>query len=254
MRIRLTQDIIGRLQEQGIESHWGANQAEIEADTIFEPPCSIKWMDVQHSLELGAFSYGVSGYFFACRIGRYVSIGEAVQFGRGNHPMSFMSTSPAFYLQEPLFRIGDDFEGAAKFRDFRYRLPDGVEPNYVKHINIGNDVWIGHGTFIRPGITIGDGAVIAGQTVVVKDVPPYAIVAGNPGVVKKYRFADHVIEALLHKKWWRFAPWQLGNIDITDPAKFLDQLDCVIEMEKLYSPAKISMWALMAKAAAATES
>ena len=72
-------------------------------------------------------------------------------------------------------------------------LPPGKVPTQLKLTNIGNDVYIGHAAFIRPGVTIGHGAIVAAHAVVVKDVPPYAIVAGNPAVVKKYRFAPEQI-------------------------------------------------------------
>ena len=81
-------------------------------------------------------------------------------------------------------------------------------------INIGNDVWIGRGCFLkstnpaRP-LVIGDGAVIASDSVVVKNVPPYAIVGGNPAKIIKYRFSEDIIEALLRIKWWN---WDIDKI------------------------------------------
>ena len=67
---------------------------------------------------------------------------------------------------------------------------------------IGNDVWIGMDTTIMPGIKIGDGAVIGANAVVTHDIPPYAIVAGIPAKVIKYRFADEIINELLELQWW----------------------------------------------------
>jgi len=69
-------------------------------------------------------------------------------------------------------------------------------------IYIGNDVWIGWAATIMDGVTIGDGAIIGTGAMVTKDVPPYAIVVGNPGVVKKYRFTPDQITALLAIRWW----------------------------------------------------
>ena len=71
-------------------------------------------------------------------------------------------------------------------------------------ILIGNDVWIGTGVTILGGVRIGDGAVIAAGSVVVKDVPPYAIVGGNPAKVIKYRFSEDVISALRRIAWWNW--------------------------------------------------
>ena len=67
---------------------------------------------------------------------------------------------------------------------------------------IGNDVWIGMNAVIYSGVTIGDGAVVAGNAVVTKSVPPYAVVGGNPAKILKYRFSPEIIEKLLKLKWW----------------------------------------------------
>src|SRR5699024_8636000 len=67
---------------------------------------------------------------------------------------------------------------------------------------IGNDVWIGHGAIIQAGITVGDGAVIASNAVVTKDIPPYAIVGGIPAKIIKYRFSDEMIAAMSQIAWW----------------------------------------------------
>ncbi|HBI69436.1 MAG TPA: hypothetical protein DDZ22_10565 [Massilia sp.] len=71
-------------------------------------------------------------------------------------------------------------------------------------VEIGNDVWIGQGVFVKSGVKIGDGAIVAAHSVVAADVPPYAIVAGVPARVKKYRFSDHVIERLRSLQWWNY--------------------------------------------------
>ena len=84
----------------------------------------------------------------------------------------------------------------------------------ICQINIGNDVWIGSGSILkstnpaRP-LTIGDGAVIASDSVVVKNVPPYAIVGGNPARLIKYRFSEDIIAALLRIRWW---DWDIDKI------------------------------------------
>ena len=71
---------------------------------------------------------------------------------------------------------------------------------------VGNDVWIGYGTIVMPGVTIGDGAVVAAASVVTKDVPPYAIVGGNPAQVIKMRFGEEDTERLLRAAWWDWSP------------------------------------------------
>ena len=91
---------------------------------------------------------------------------------------------------------------------------DFYPPQGTCRIEIGSDVWIGRGcnlkcTNPKKPLIIGDGAVIASDSVVVKNVPPYAIVGGNPAQIIKYRFPEHVIEALLRIKWW---DWSLDKI------------------------------------------
>lgn len=98
---------------------------------------------------------------------------------------------------------------------FDWQVPrEFFPPAGVCQINIGSDVWIGRGCFLkstnpaRP-LTIGDGAVIASDSVVVKNVPPYAIVGGNPARLIKYRFSEDIIAALLRVKWW---DWDIDKI------------------------------------------
>lgn len=74
---------------------------------------------------------------------------------------------------------------------------------------IGNDVWIGHDATIMPGLTIGDGAIIATKAVVTKDVAPYTIAGGNPAKLIKKRFSDDIISKLLELKWW---DWEIEKI------------------------------------------
>ena len=77
------------------------------------------------------------------------------------------------------------------------------------NINIGNDVWIGYNATIMAGVTIGDGAIIATNATVVKDVEPYSIVGGNPAKEIKKRFSEEVIRKLLALKWW---DWDIEKI------------------------------------------
>jgi acetyltransferase-like isoleucine patch superfamily enzyme len=71
-------------------------------------------------------------------------------------------------------------------------------------IVIGSDVWLGVGALILSGVTVGHGAVVAAGAVVVKDVPPYAIVGGNPARILRMRFEGETVEALLRIAWWNW--------------------------------------------------
>ena len=86
---------------------------------------------------------------------------------------------------------------------------DGKDYPKKGDINIGNDVWIGYNATIMAGVTIGDGAIIATNATVTKDVEPYSIVGGNPAREIKKRFANDVISKLLKLKWW---DWDIEKI------------------------------------------
>lgn len=120
-------------------------------------------------------------------IGRYCSIAQDCIIGPNNHPLHKMSSSASFYSTT---------WGLVK-KDYR----DSFN-SIKKRTVIGNDVWIGAKSIIMSGVTVGNGAVIAAGSVVTKDVPAYAIVAGIPATIIKYRFPEDVIADLLSLKWW----------------------------------------------------
>lgn len=211
---------IAGLRARGVEvlPRGGSGRITLPQNTRLEAPCSLKWTQIEHSLHLGAFSYQVSGYCFAARIGRYCSFGEEVQIGRQNHPMTWASTSPAFYLGKDLFDLQDGFAGAEAFGALG--SSSRAAPTRVRITHIGHDVWIGHGAYIAAGVRLGDGAVVAAHAVVTRDVPPYAVVAGNPAVIKKMRLPPVLISPMMRCRWWRFAPWQLSHLDPAEPEAF----------------------------------
>lgn len=239
MLVSMTAGMKEALKQRGIESFHSTGVANISDAALLEPPCSIKWMQIENGLRLGAFSYAVSGYFSEVMIGRYTSIGEHVQVGRSNHAMTWVSTSPFFYLQQKMFDVGHGFDAAMEYHDYLATPRPHAEATAFRPITIGNDVWIGHGAFILPGVTIGDGAVVGAMSVVTRDVPPYAIVAGNPARVRKMRFMPEMVEQLLALAWWRFAPWQLAAIDLTDPALAAAPLAELAATGAAYAPAPV---------------
>ena len=97
-------------------------------------------------------------------------------------------------------------------------------------IEIGNDCWIGRGSTLKcynpeKPLTIGDGAVVASDSIVVKNVPPYAIVGGNPAQIIKYRFPEKIIESLLRIKWW---DWDLDKI--YENFKYFNDVEKLVEL------------------------
>ncbi len=86
---------------------------------------------------------------------------------------------------------------------------DNVDSKSKGPVIIGSDVWVGVGAIILSGVRIGSGAVIGAGSVVVRDIPPYAIAVGNPARVVKYRFPPDQIEKLLKIRWW---DWEESKI------------------------------------------
>ncbi len=128
-------------------------------------------------------------------IGKFCALATGVKFimNGANHQMSGFSTYP--------FSIfGSDWERVTPKPD---KLP------FKGDTVIGNDVWIGYEATIMPGVKIGDGAIIAAKSVVVKDVAPYTIVGGNPASLVRQRFSDEIIKTLLEIAWW---DWDIEKI------------------------------------------
>jgi acetyltransferase-like isoleucine patch superfamily enzyme len=118
-----------------------------------------------------------------------------------NHPSrGFISAHPAFYSTARQAQI--TFVDKDYFSEF-------------KRVTIGHDVWIGTRSIIMGGVSIGNGAIIGAGAVVTKDVPPYAVVAGVPAKVVRYRFDAEEIEKLEEIKWWdRDISWLRQNADL----------------------------------------
>ncbi len=121
--------------------------------------------------------------------GSYCSVGMNVKSGLGFHPAKFISTSPVFYKKTSVLKVS--FVQDDKFNDY-------------KRTDVGNDVWIGADALLIDGIKIGHGAIVGAKSVVTKDVPPYAIVAGIPAKIIKFRFDEIIVEKLLELEWWKY--------------------------------------------------
>lgn len=132
------------------------------------------------------FSFGSSKKLL---IGNFCSIASnVVVFLGGNHLTSNVTTFPFGWT-------GMDIFGEEKFPG---------HPSSNGDVKIGSDCWIGYGSTIMSGISIGDGAVLAANSHVHKDVPPFAIVGGNPAKILRYRFPPDICARLLEIKWWNY--------------------------------------------------
>jgi phosphonate metabolism protein (transferase hexapeptide repeat family) len=145
-------------------------------------------------------------------IGKFCAIAADVRINALNHPMERISQHKITY------RPNEYFLFAKMDKDFR-------ETRKNTRVEIGHDVWIGHGAIIMPGISIGHGAVVAAGAVVTKDVEPFAIVAGVPAKRIKWRFKKSIRERIIALAWWDWPHDQLamavGDMRTQDVQAFL---------------------------------
>ncbi len=145
-------------------------------------------------ISVGRYTYGLEkkkilqwGEGATLTVGSFCSIAAGGEiFLGGSHRVDWITTFPFGHIFKENLG-GEDIKG---------------HPITRGNVVIGNDVWLGANSVIMSGVTIGDGAVVAAGTHVVKDVPPYAIVGGNPGQHIRYRFDDELIGYLLKLRWW----------------------------------------------------
>lgn len=147
-----------------------------------------KYVEFKNST-LGDYSY-VSSFSVvnATDIGKFSSIAHGSFIGLWEHNM--WVTTHSFYLYEG---SGEFVKGYASYEKDAIRT------------SIGNDVWVGGNAMIRKGVKIADGAIVGAGSVVTKDVPPYAIVIGNPAKLYKYRFSPEDIDFLMETQWWNYS-------------------------------------------------
>lgn len=143
-------------------------------------------------------------------LGPFCSLGSHIRIGGVAHPSHFVSTSPVFLAHKDSVK--------AKFARHEY-LPQ-------VRTSIGADVWIGDGAYVKAGVNIGHGAIVGMGAVVTKDVPPYAIVAGNPARVIRVRFDPAIVDRLLQSQWWTWPEAKLQEFGpvMNAPQEFLDKL------------------------------
>ncbi len=191
------------------------------AETVIDPSvrlreaeigrcCEILRDSVVEYTDMGDFSYlGEDCTVANARIGRFCAIAARVRIGAPNHPIDRPSLHRFTYCPE--------YYSAAASRDqafFRDRRDDRVI--------IGNDVWIGHAVIVLPGVSVGDGAVLAAGGGVSRDVAPYTVVGGVPARQIKERFNREIAAKLARIAWWewpfetilqRLPDFQSGDIE-----------------------------------------
>lgn len=196
-------------------------------EVYIEPPAEIR-RGVYDIDVIGAFTYLGGRETFMRHIssvGRFCSIASNVVSGQIEHPTNSLSAHPLFEGGFGWYQLADfKNENADMIRKAREVARDRLAERNRK-IVIGNDVWIGEGAFIRRGIEIGDGAIIASRAVVTHDVEPYAIVGGSPARVIRKRFDEAIIAELTRLQWWLYGLSALGGVDFTDVDAAITTID-----------------------------
>lgn len=157
----------------------------------------------RHGFAVGDHSYGRPKVRFPetgarLAIGRFCSIADKVEiFLGGNHRTDWVTTYPFAAFPER-------WPGADALGDSYHRTRGDV--------TIGSDVWLASGATIMSGVRVGHGAVIGARSVVSRDVPPYAIMAGNPARLARRRFDEATVAALLETAWWDLPDAEIGSL------------------------------------------
>jgi chloramphenicol O-acetyltransferase type B len=219
--------IVEKLRAFGVNTDITAKQISRVWGTI-EPPVRISETRIFHDFSIGAFSYVSGGFLYHTHIGRYSSLANGLHIGQGNHPLDWLSTHP-FQYQSGIFDVSQSYEYSAQYNEDRndYRCRSFIEK--PSKTIIGNDCWISTGVYIRNGVSVGDGAVIGARSVVTRDIPAYAIAVGAPARVIRYRFPESIICQLLEVQWWRYAPWQLRDLNFPNIHECTEKLKSLQE-------------------------
>ena len=176
--------------------------ARLKADAPFlHPDCEVTDTQFGRYVEIGRatrLAHSEIGDYSYCdrwcdiantQVGKFSNIAASVRIGATDHPMEKAS------LHHFHYRAGDYFDGAEDDADwFALRRS--------RRTVIGHDTWLGHGAQVRPEVTIGHGAVVAGGAIVTRDVAPYMIVAGIPAKPLRRRFSESIAARMEELAWW----------------------------------------------------
>jgi phosphonate metabolism protein (transferase hexapeptide repeat family) len=150
--------------------------------------------------ELGDYSYVErQAEVIYAKIGKFCAIAANARINALEHPLERVSQHKITY------RANEYFLGAKLDSNFRARRQE-------KLVEIGHDVWIGHGAIVKPGVKIGHGAVVAAGAIVTRDVQAYAIVAGVPAKFMRWRFEPKISERIISLGWWDWSHDRLAEV------------------------------------------
>jgi virginiamycin A acetyltransferase len=175
-------------------------------------------------------------YGLRISFGRYCSIGGGAKIAGPAHPMTTITTAPPFY-DGTLNMVKSYFtdEGITDF-------PWVDRPALKGPPSIGNDVWFGENVFLNTGINIGNGAVVAANSVVTKDVSDYTIVGGNPARLIRQRFPSEIVTELQKIKLWSYAPKDLSQFNMTNIEAFIREFYDARHQIQEWKPKTAHLW------------
>jgi len=244
MRVILDQAAIQRLREHRIFFETKTESfrlkpgqvLDFEEATELEPYCGI--LAGNRLCSLGAFSYSWSPLPRRLLVGRYCSIAAGLDVPGPRHPLEKVSTASFMYDRNFSIVRAHIEDAGVDYANFQ-RNPQKPAPV------IGHDVWIGSHCTLLPGVRVGDGAVVAANSTVTRDVAPYTIVGGNPARLIRPRFPERIIERLLELRWWRFSFLDFAGLSLGEPETFIEQLGSAAAGLREYAPPRVRISELL---------
>lgn len=156
------------------------------------------------------------------KVGQFTSIASNAWIAPGNHPLDMLTTSPFYYAPYN-----------ERKPEYNKRLSKIVmNRNWGEKTKIGNDVWIGVNATVLQGVKIADGVVVGANSLVTKDVPPYAIVGGVPAKIIRYRFSKEQISQLLKLQWWELPMEEINSLPFDDIDACIEKVQMIREKKR----------------------
>lgn len=266
-RIAITPDVLDIFRRAGIcfsfdrgtansGGGWLANLPDynFRTELMVEGPCGFyggifgpnQWTVEGGLCTMGAASYSHSPLPESMRVGRYCSIGKNLRFLDFSHPVDWLSSSVAFFRPlnaKSLSALSLRCDEIVSARGSGFQ-PNTFDPKRgLSYPTLGDDVWIGENVALGLGIHIGTGAIVASGSIVTHDVPAYAVVAGVPAQVKKYRFPEPLIEQLLSSQWWDYCFADFEGLEFDKPELFLKGFNLKVASGELipWSPVRLNL-------------